>query len=361
MIQGRKKIFVGISGGVDSSVGAALLQQQGHEVVGVFIRTWQPDFIACTWKEERRAAISVCAHLNIPFVELDLEDAYKQGVADYMIQEYQRGRTPNPDVMCNKEVKFGGFLTWARQHGADYIATGHYAQVTHGDTHSVMLKGVDEKKDQSYFLWTLTNDQLSQVLFPVGSLQKSEVRDLARSFLLPTATKKDSQGICFIGDIDMKEFLKHFLDIKEGDVLNEDGEVIGKHEGSLLFTIGERHGFHILPRFKQADDKPYYVCAKDTQKNTITVSQVKPVFDIRKNDSINLVSVVDNQGVFVEGGTYDAQFRYRGEQHAITINSYDSEKGTMNISLEGIVDAAAPGQSVVLYRGNECLGGGIIE
>lgn len=361
MIQGRKKIFVGISGGVDSSVSAALLQQQGHDVVGVFIRTWQPDFVACTWKQERRDAISVCAHLNIPFIELDLEDAYKQGVADYMISEYQQGRTPNPDVMCNKEVKFGGFLAWARTQGADYVATGHYVQVTHDEKGSTMYRGADQQKDQSYFLWTLTQEQLQQVLFPVGSLQKSEVRELARSFALPTATKKDSQGICFIGDIDMKAFLRHFLELHEGEVMNEEHEVIGRHDGSLLFTIGERHGFDIFPKYKHTDDKPYYVQAKDVQKNTITVSQKKPVFDTQTGDTMSLISVVDNQGVYTEGTTYEAQFRYRGDRHTVTITSYDPVQQRMDLRLHGIVDAVAPGQSVVLYTDTVCLGGGIIE
>jgi len=177
----KKKIFVGVSGGVDSSVSAALLQEQGHDVVGVFIRTWQPDWTPCTWKDERRDAMRVCAHLDIPFIELDLEKEYKQGVADYMIEEYRAGRTPNPDVMCNKEVKFGGFLKWALEHDADAIATGHYAQNIFNEKTDMyeMHKGKDDGKDQSYFLWTLTQDQLSKSLFPVGHLEKSTVRELA--------------------------------------------------------------------------------------------------------------------------------------------------------------------------------------
>lgn len=260
----KKKVFVGVSGGVDSSVTAALLQDQGYDVVGVFIRTWQPDWIECTWLHERRDAMRVCAHLNIPFLELDLEQEYKQGVADYMIAEYRAGRTPNPDVMCNREVKFGGFLQWALKQGADYIATGHYARVIHRENESVLLQGKDLTKDQSYFLWTLTEEQLRHVLFPIGEFQKTQVRELAKKYHLPTAVKKDSQGICFIGEIDMKEFLKHYIDIHPGDVVNEQGEIIGYHQGALFHTLGERHGFTITKKGTQ--DAPYYVIAKDIQK-----------------------------------------------------------------------------------------------
>ena len=197
-----KTVFVGVSGGVDSSVSAALLKDQGYSVVGVFIRTWQPDFIECTWRDERRDAMRVCAHLDIPFLECDAEDAYKNGVADYMIEEYKKGNTPNPDVMCNREVKFGVFWKFAKDHGADYIATGHYAVNNNG-----LRKSPDASKDQSYFLWTLTQDDLIHVLFPVGHLDKKDVRKLAEKYKLPTATKKDSQGVCFLGPLDMKEFL----------------------------------------------------------------------------------------------------------------------------------------------------------
>ncbi|MGB0925185.1 MAG: hypothetical protein ACPGTS_00575, partial [Minisyncoccia bacterium] len=181
--QKQKTVFVGVSGGVDSSVTAALLIDQGYHVVGVFIRTWQPDWIECTWRDERRDAIRVCAHLNIPFVELDLEHEYKTGVADYMIAEYRRGRTPNPDVMCNREVKFGGFLKWALAHGADYVATGHYVDrrvLKNGQVE--MLRGNDDNKDQSYFLWTLEQSELQHILFPVGNIPKSHVRELASKY-----------------------------------------------------------------------------------------------------------------------------------------------------------------------------------
>src|SRR3989344_5633565 len=233
--------MVGLSGGVDSAVSAALLQRAGADVVGAFIKTWTPDpstvlGARCGWKEERRDAMRVAAHLDIPFVTIDLEREYKESVVDYMISEYKAGRTPNPDVMCNKEIKFGAFLRKALALGADMIATGHYAQVTQSpkvksqNYSSKLKRGTDEKKDQSYFLWTLTQDQLGKTIFPVGHLMKSEVRELAKKFKLPVAEKRDSQGICFLGHIDMRQFLSHYIKVESGNVFNESGQVVGEHK-----------------------------------------------------------------------------------------------------------------------------------
>jgi tRNA-specific 2-thiouridylase len=338
------KVFVGVSGGVDSSVTAALLKDQGHEVVGVFIRTWQPDWIECTWRDERRDAMRVCAHLDIPFVELDLEKEYKEGVADYMIAEYKKGRTPNPDVMCNREVKFGGFLSWAQKNGG-VIATGHYAR----SANKQLLKGIDPTKDQSYFLWTLTNEQLEKVLFPIGNLQKSEVRKLAGKYKLPTATKKDSQGICFIGDINMKEFLSHYIEEKQGDVLNEKGEVIGVHQGALFHTLGERHGFTITQ--KGANDEPYYVVAKNIEDNTITVSQ-NPQSQ-KLSNKVTLTDYVWREEL--KNKKYTAQIRYHGEQKSCTV------KESGEIVFDEPDFSLANGQSVVVYDGDVCIGGGILS
>ena len=228
----KKIVFVGMSGGVDSAVSAALLKEQGYEVVGVFIRTWHPDFLSCNEEEERHDAMCIAAHLDIPFLTFNFEDVYKKEVADYMITEYKEGRTPNPDVMCNKYVKFGAFLKKAISMGADYVATGHYAlntkQLLSRGSHSnlkmvdesniayaaestalCLKKSIDPSKDQSYFLWTLKQEQLEKILFPIGHLKKTEVRRLAKKFKLPVAEKKDSQGICFLGVVDLKEFLKH--------------------------------------------------------------------------------------------------------------------------------------------------------
>lgn len=349
----KKKVFVGVSGGVDSSVSAALLQEQGYEVIGVFIRTWQPDFIECTWRDERRDAMRVCAHLKIPFVELDLEHEYKTGVADYMIAEYRAGRTPNPDVMCNREVKFGGFLRWALAHGANYVATGHYAQISSQNNNYVLRKGIDPLKDQSYFLWTLTNEQLSHSLFPIGHLQKSSVRILAKKYKLPTATKKDSQGVCFIGDIDMKDFLRHYIDVIPGSVLNTKGSIIGSHEGALFYTIGERHGFHISE--KGTNDKPYYVIAKNIDTNTITVSQ-EPRNDIVCSEVVLCECVWRTIPLEKE---YTAQIRYHGEQKICRI--LNTNKNTFVMRFKAADYALSPGQSIVVYDDDICIGGGIVK
>jgi tRNA-specific 2-thiouridylase len=353
-------VFVGVSGGVDSSVSLALLKGQGYNLVGVFMRTWQPDWIECTWRDERRDAMRVCAHLDVPFVELDLERDYKEGVADYMVNEYKVGRTPNPDVMCNRKVKFGGFLKWALEKGADYVATGHYVdRIVAPDGLVTMLRGNDPQKDQSYFLWTLEQSQLKHILFPVGNIPKSQVRVLAKKYDLPTAVKKDSQGICFIGDIDMKDFLRHYIDEKPGDVVNTDDQVIGSHNGSLFYTISERHGFVIDPKFKGTDDKPYYVIAKDIEKNTLTVSQ-NPNNDQELTTQWSLIDVVDNQNIFARGMDIEAQIRYRGEVKHCSIIEYNSVTKNMIIKFDEPDATIAPGQSVVFYKGKECLGGGIV-
>lgn len=344
----KQKVFVGVSGGVDSSVTAALLQDQGYDVVGVFIRTWQPDWIECTWRDERRDAMRVCAHLNIPFVELDLEDEYKRGVADYMIAEYRAGRTPNPDVMCNREVKFGGFLSWARAHGGR-VATGHYARKT---ADGKLAKGIDASKDQSYFLWTLTNEQLNDIMLPIGHLEKTQVRALAKKYGLPTAVKKDSQGICFIGDIDMKDFLRHYLEVRPGNVMNPEGEIIGTHDGALFYTLGERHGFVITKKGTQ--DAPYYVVAKDITNNTITVSQHPASYE-------SSAQIILRDWLFREhpdpAKKYTAQIRYHGEQKPCML---DREHDSCRIVFDDPDYSLSPGQSVVVYDGEVCIGGGIV-
>ncbi len=266
-----KKVYVGMSGGVDSSVSAAILKEQGYDVTGVFIKVWQPDSTDCGWKDERRDAMRVAAVLDIPFKTFDFSEKYKKEVVDYMISEYKAGRTPNPDVMCNRYVKFGSFLEQAIADGVDYVATGHYAQNIYDDKKGVyeMLEGADSNKDQSYFLWTLTQVDLEHALFPVGGFQKDEVRKLAEKYKLPVFDKKDSQGVCFIGHLDMKEFLKEHISVKKGDVLDTDGNVIGEHDGVELYTEGERHGFKVF--VKRTDNEPYYIVKKDLNSNTLTV------------------------------------------------------------------------------------------
>lgn len=345
----RKKVYMGMSGGVDSSVSAALLKKAGYDVVGVFIKVWQPDWITCTWKEDRLDAMRVAAKLDIPFVTLDLEKEYKEGVVDYMIREYKVGRTPNPDVMCNRYVKFGGFFNWAMKQGADFVATGHYAQIEDGK----LVAGDDKNKDQSYFLWTLTKEQLSKTLFPVGNIEKPEVRKLAKKFGLPNAEKKDSQGLCFIGKIDIKDFLSHYIDSKKGDVLDENGNIIGEHDGAFFFTIGERHGFTITK--KSPHDLPYYVISKDIKNNTVTAANKTDGALPNGITKTNLADVNWNQGSVPVNKILLARSRYREELQEIKFidqTTVEFIKSQYTIS---------PGQSLVVYDGKVCLGGGILS
>jgi len=359
MNEQKQKVYVGMSGGVDSSVSAALLKEQGYDVTGVFIKVWQPDFMPCTWKEDRRDAMRVAAHLDIPFVTLDLEKEYKKEVVDYMIDEYKKGRTPNPDVMCNRYVKFGGFYDWAMKQGADFVATGHYAQTRAENVEvgpvqrHVLLKGKDNNKDQSYFLWMVTGEQFSKTLFPVGNIEKPEVRKLAKKFKLPNAEKKDSQGLCFIGSIDMKEFLKHFINEVRGNVLDEQGEVIGHHEGSIFYTIGERHVFTITK--KTPDDTPYFITKKSTEQNTITVSHEKK--NKKEATNISLKNTNWISSFLNVNKTYQARVRYRGELYEVKIEIKPNNGAEISFVDEG--DTVAPGQSVVVYDGMVCVGGGI--
>jgi tRNA-specific 2-thiouridylase len=283
--------------------------------------------------------------LNIPFVTLDLEKEYKKGVIDYMIDEYKRGRTPNPDVMCNREVKFGVFLKWALKNNADFVATGHYAQ-----NKSNQLKiSKDENKDQTYFLWTLKQEQLKHILFPVGHLEKDEVRNIAEKNNLIVARKKDSQGLCFIGTIDIKTLLKNYIEEKKGDVKNGEGEIIGHHDGVMFFTIGERHGFTITK--KSTDDKPYFVTAKDFNNNTLIVSNDIPHEE--KGEIIPLEQINWTKKLN-KGEIYEARARYRAPLGKVEV----IDNTHIKIIDENIV--VARGQSLVLYDGDICIGGGII-
>lgn len=357
MMRPMKKVFVGMSGGVDSSVSAALLKQSGYDVTGVFIKVWQPDWIECNWKEEQLEAMRAAAHLDIPFITLDLEKEYKKGVIDYMIREYGAGRTPNPDVMCNREVKFGAFWEWAALQGADFIATGHYAQ----DRGGGLFVSKDTDKDQTYFLWTLTREDLGHIMFPVGGLTKSEVRELARKFKLPNAEKKDSQGLCFIGKIDIKDFLRHYIKAEKGSLLNEDGEVIGHHPGALLFTMGERHGFIVAK--KTPNDTPYYVIGKDMATNTVTVSS-RPSGDDRAQSSRTVVNVSSVSWVWrvpKPDEPLTARVRYRAALYHTKALAYEEGSSTARVEFERPPETIAPGQSLVIYDGDECLGGGIIS
>ncbi len=354
MRKGKGTVYVGLSGGVDSAVSAALLQKAGYTVVGVFIRIALPGY-PCPVALDRQAAMRVAAHLRIPFREIDLSVAYHKRVFEHTVSEFARGRTPNPDTLCNREIKFGVFYDWARAAGAQYVATGHYARVqTSPDTKLYVSR--DEHKDQSYFLWMVPQEHLLHTLFPVGALTKPEVRTLARSFGLPNAARKDSQGLCFLGDISIQDMLQRELVLQKGSVLSEKGEVIGEHDGASLYTLGQRHGFLLNPHTPHTTAQ--YVIAKDTAHNTITVSPQQ--FPAHASKTV-LTLLNTNWIGEVSDGSYLVRFRYR--QPLI--------KATLTKTPTGaIVELAQPhyvpvGQSLVMYRedgvGLRCVGGGVID
>lgn len=362
----HKKVFVGLSGGVDSSVSAALLKKAGFNVTGVFIKVWQPDFFACTAKDDRLDAMRVCAKLSIPFRELNLEKEYKKEVVDYMIREYKLGRTPNPDVMCNRFIKFGAFYNWARGEGADFIATGHYARIAKRESYNAkrpspsdatrytLHAGLDSNKDQSYFLWQIKKEQLPHILFPVGGMEKTAVRSLAKKFGLITADKKDSQGLCFIGKVDMKDFLRHYIKDRPGKVYDERGVALGAHRGAFFYTIGERVGNLTLVR--GSEQRPYYVVGKDTRRNRIMVSsrsrRAGSVGDVTEVKITNCNWLDTPQ----KGTTYAVRTRYRQTLERATV----VVKGSKALVRFNTPQLIASGQSLVVYEGDRCVGGGII-
>ncbi len=352
--ENSKKVLVGMSGGVDSSLSAYLLKEAGYEVTGAFIKVWQPEGFPCTWKDDRLDAMRVAAELSIPFVTIDLSDVYKKSVIDYMIAEYKAGRTPNPDVCCNREVKFGAFYTYAKEHDFDFVATGHYAQVKEKNSQYALCTGLDESKDQSYFLWGIEKDKLAHILFPVGGMQKTEVREKAAKANLFTAKKKDSQGLCFVGKIDFKDFLGTFIDEKMGDVVDEEGQVIGYHNGIFFYTIGERRGFIITK--KTPHDTPYYVIGKNFEKNELIVSH-KRITD--SSATTFLLSQVNFLGVEPqEGVPHEAQYRYHGARVHVTLKK---DNNNWQVSFLDTKESIPLGQSLVIYEKERVVGGGVIN
>lgn len=341
-----KKVFVGLSGGVDSAVSAALLKRAGYEVTGVFIKIWQPEFIECTWARDRLDAMRVAAKLDLPFREIDLSAEYKDSVVREMIETYQGGGTPNPDVSCNERIKFGVFAAWCFTNGADLVATGHYARLLHVGGEAALMRAKDPAKDQTYFLYRIPKDVLERTLFPVGEYTKPEVRRLAERFELPVAAKHDSQGLCFVGDVSMRDFLRRYISVPEGDVLSKAGERIGTHEGAGLYTVGQRHGFRISARGPSRG--AHYVIATDVASNTITVSE--DIADAMRRECVLkhahwLTKVADGEPLL-------AMARYREPMVPVRIDG-----GTIRFEEPHVL---APGQSLVLYRGDRCVGGGII-
>lgn len=346
MFKKRLKVFVGLSGGVDSAVSAALLKKEGYVVTGVFIKIQIPGY-PCPAAHDRVEAMRVAAHLKIPFIEIDLSKEYQEEVFKLSLKEFEQGRTPNPDALCNREIKFGAFFNFARAHGADLVATGHYARVKDG----MLYAGNDTTKDQSYFLWAVPETSLRYTLFPVGHLEKKQVRLLAEKFGLPNATRKDSQGLCFLGDIGIDDMLAREITHQEGMVLSEHGEKIGTHRGVRLYTLGERHGFSLFQTTPHS--VPHYVIKKDITANTITVSSSK--FPAHARTTELTLSETNWFGV-VADGVCEARYRYRQE----LIPAELKQEGEVVKVILKKPHYVPLGQSLVLYRGTQCLGGGVI-
>lgn len=350
------RVVVGMSGGVDSSVAAYLLKQQGYDVIGIFMKNWDDtdEFGVCTATEDYEDVIAVCNQIGIPYYAVNFEKQYWDKVFTYFLEEYKAGRTPNPDVMCNKEIKFKAFLEHAMKLGADYLATGHYARVEQRDDETVMLRGVDNNKDQTYFLNQLSQDQLKHVMFPIGHLPKPEVRKIAEEAGLATAKKKDSTGICFIGERNFKQFLSQYLPAQPGKMETFDGIVMGEHDGLMYYTLGQRHGLGI-----GGDGEPWFVVGKDLTRNVLYVGQGFH-HDALYSTALSAVkmSFTTKEGLPTTLHC-TAKFRYRQEDIPVTVTLQDDH--TAYIEFSEPVRAITPGQAVVLYNGDICLGGGTID
>lgn len=351
------KVVVGMSGGVDSAVSAYLLKQQGYDVTAVFMKNWEEkdEEGNCTSDADYEDVRRVCTQMNIPYYTVNFTKQYWDNVFTYFLKEYQLGRTPNPDVLCNREIKFKCFLEFVIQIGADKLATGHYAQIGEENGQYQLLRGVDINKDQSYFLYTLGQEVLSKVIFPVGHLQKKQVREIAKEAGLENASKKDSTGICFIGERNFKKFLQQYLPAKPGSICTEDGNQVGKHDGLMYYTLGQRKGLGIGGK---GDGRPFFVVEKDLQNNVLIVAQGED------SPSLYTSALVAEELYWVQGSppakafSCTAKFRYRQADQAVHVDLLSDEK--CHVAFEKSQRAVTPGQAVVFYQDGVCLGGGTI-
>ncbi|MBP1999022.1 tRNA-specific 2-thiouridylase [Paenibacillus shirakamiensis] len=359
------RVVVGMSGGVDSSVTALLLKQQGYDVIGIFMKNWDDtdEFGHCTAEEDSEDVRRVCEQIDIPYYSVNFEKEYFDKVFTYFLDEYKLGRTPNPDVMCNREIKFGEFLNKALDLGADYVATGHYARVIEENGMFKLLRGVDNNKDQTYFLNALNQDQLSKTMFPIGHLPKPEVRRIAEEAGLYTAKKKDSTGVCFIGERNFREFLSQYLPAKSGEMVDvATGEVKGNHDGLMYYTLGQRQGLGIGG---SGNGEPWFVADKDLERNILYVVQGD------QHQSLYSTGLTASGVNWIEGkGTSGddllakpfqctAKFRYRQPDQGVTLTQ--REDGSIHVAFDHPQKAITPGQAVVFYAGEQCLGGGTID
>ncbi len=354
----RTRVIVGMSGGVDSSVAALLLLEQGFMVEGLFMKNWEEDDGTeyCTAREDLADAQVVCDKLGIHLHQANFAAEYWDNVFEHFLTEYKAGRTPNPDILCNKEIKFKAFLEYALTLGADYIATGHYARVDRSSSQTRLLKGLDRNKDQSYFLHAVSQQQFARSLFPVGELQKKTVRELAQGNGLVTHNKKDSTGICFIGERRFKDFLEQYIPAQPGDIVSDQGEILGRHSGLMFHTLGQRQGLGI-GGLKNHPEAPWYVIDKDLEKNRLVVAQGN------NHPGLFSQSLVCSAIEWIDGIGPDLPFRghakvrYRQPDQKVTVSKHPDG---FRLSFDTPQRAVTPGQSACIYNGDWCLGGGII-
>lgn len=355
------RVVVGMSGGVDSTVTALLLKQQGYDVIGIFMKNWDDtdEFGRCTAEEDAEDVRRVCEQIDIPYYTVNFEQQYYDKVFSYFLDEYKSGRTPNPDVMCNREIKFGEFLNKALDLGADYVATGHYAKIVEHNGVYTLLRGADNNKDQTYFLNALNQQQLSKAMFPIGHLPKPEVRRIAEEAGLHTARKKDSTGVCFIGERNFKQFLSNYLPAKAGEMIDiVSGAVKGRHDGLMYYTLGQRQGLGIGG---SGTGEPWFVADKDLERNILYVVQGDQHPSLYSTglvaENVNWIAGADA----ISSGSLrcTAKFRYRQPDQGVTLTW--REDGTVHVAFDQQQKAVTPGQAVVFYDGDVCLGGGTID